>query len=267
LKINLIGSGGSSEIAGHLASLLMRYGHEAWVNSISVEYFDVNVFCGLWYMGWHTLSGQDFYKKPCVALAVGKDVYKNLGSDHDMGFYLMRQNKVLIANEAMREKVLLYNKNVDFWHVPIENEMFQAEKVNPWFIEMADKRDVLLYNLGPDHQDLSRVFKHVKDHPEKRCTLIGKGYQDFVFEELPNLLSVRTVPYQSMVYVYSMHKEYRTYYTRDVDKIGKMACEALLMGLKVYADDEEILHVPSYMFHRTAIPRLISILREVVENV
>lgn len=272
MRVNLIGAGTGSSLTDHLASLLMRAGHEAYVNAIKKDFFDVTVFCGLWHLAWHTNTMQDFYKVPTVALAVGSDVYRDLGQARDMGSYLTRVSKVLIANDAMREKVELYNKNVEFWHMPIDTEMLMSRQV--WLRSRfgrrarfgnVPKRDTLLYCGSPDHQDLERILKYVVDHPGKRCTLLGRGYQDFIMEEYDNLLSIRMVPYYCMPYIYAMHNEYRLYLKREQDIIGAMNCEALYMGLKTYSNDLEITFIPRYMMPEVAMPRLIEILEDVIK--
>jgi len=270
MRVNLIGPPLGGTINSHLVPLFWREGWEAYVNGCPPRAFDLTIFCGLWYID------QRYFDTPCIALAVGSDVYRG---DPGVRLDLLKNVKtVLLADEAMRPYLEPYHKDLRHWHVPIDTEMFKdffsqiehmyvLPKRDVLLIEhmyVLPKRDVLLYCGAPDHQDLNRIMKYIKEHPYRSCTLLGRGYQDGLMEEYPNLLSVRWIPYYSMPYIYYMHSEYRLYLKRKVDHISKMTCEALYMGCRAFSNDKQITAIPSYMLDYNAMPRIMDIIGEVL---
>lgn len=271
MKINLVGAGRGSGLSAHLAPMLWRKGYEAHINCINPLYCDVTLFCGLWHLDWNPHPHHHLYHRPALALAVGSDVYRDLADNlvpRGIGRYIERLEAVLIAHPAMRPYLDRYDVPLIIWHAPIDTDLFDHFKLGRKTLRKElPQRDVLMYCASPDHQDLTRIIAYVEDHPEQQCTLIGRGYQDFIMQDYKNLLSVRYVPPQLMGFYYLMHQEYRGYFHRDEDTIGKMACEALYLGLDTYANDRQIKSIPLYMLPHVALASLDELLKAIVGEV
>ena len=78
MKINLIGAGAGSGLSAHLQPMLLKRGYEAHINSVNIDYFDLNLYCGLWHLDWNTSMRNNPLTIPSIALAVGSDVYRDL---------------------------------------------------------------------------------------------------------------------------------------------------------------------------------------------
>jgi len=242
MKVNLLG------FTFQLASLLWRYGHEAHVDCINSDYFDVTIIGGLWHL---EKAPKD---KPCIALALGSDVYRDtLHLD-----LLMNVDLTLIAHDAMRDHLKYIANKIRVWKMPFDSQSFIYYTFrNPFYIPVTPKRDTLLYCSSFNHQDFNAIVEYIEDNPLKKITILGPAYQDYVGTKHDNVLSIRHVPHGCMPYIYKMHREYRLYYKREVDLASIMTCEALYMGLKAYSNDVEVKEIPSHRFENVAIPQLI----------
>lgn len=247
MRVNLVG------FTFNLPSLLWRYGQEAHANCISKDYFDLTIIGGLWHLEKAPTD------KPCIALAIGSDVYRDtLNLDK-----LMDVDLTLIADEAMRPHLQYLVNNLKVWKMPFDSYLFSR-----YIISYGSNatRDTLLYCNSFNQQDFNKIVEYIEANPLKKITILGKAYQDYVGTKHDNVLSIRHVPHVCMPYIYNMHREYRLYYKRDVDLISIMTCEALYMGLKAYSNDVEIHEIPENRFEDVAIPQLIKYMEEIIDG-
>ena len=248
MKVNLVGS------TFNLGELLWRYGVEAYHNCLNPEFYDLTLIGGLWDLK------EENMQKPCIALAIGSDVYrKDVGIRLDL---LPFVDTVLLAHEAMYPYLTEYIGFIKtaVWKVPFDSKKFLQHKLP---LHQEPSRDTILYCLSPDHCNINDSINFIRENPFKKITILGAGYQDFFMERFPNVVSVRRIPYDSMPKFYRTHRDYRLWYNRK-DLISIMVCEALYMGLKVYGNDEEITKIPVQRFENVAIPKLIKYMEAIL---
>ena len=252
MKVNLVGS------TFNLGELLWRYGVEAYHNCLNPEFYDLTLIGGLWDLK------EENMKKPCIALAIGSDVYrKDVGMRLDL---LKEVDMLLLAHEAMYKFIYPYNfKYIKHavWKVPFDSKMFFQWKPSFQNHGKEPSRDTILYCLSPLHMNPNKYIEFIRENPFKKITFLGPFYQDFLMERFPNVVSVRSVSYNCMAQFYKTHKEYRLFCV-NVDMISIMVCEALYMGLKVYGNDEEITKIPPERFENVAIPKLIKYMEAII---
>lgn len=191
--------------------------------------------------------------KKCVVHFVGSDAFyyaSHSGFRKTMSsFALKSYDQVLYVTEELRRLVRLRG---DVVPIPIDTRMFRPEEHD------GEKRDILYYCAHPHEiYRVDWIIEYAKSHPEKTITVVG-------YDHLLNLPNVKTVPYvayDQMPKIYNWHRCLIRMTTED--GYPKMPYEALLCGLKVFWNGQEITRVPDEMLMENTIPKLTSILESV----
>ena len=255
MKINIIGEPRSIGMPAHLAELLWRYGHQAYLNSLNYDYFDVNMVLGLWYLRPEILHHNN------LIYGCGSDVWANprLAS---LLPYLEQADLMLYGHPDMPTKTGVPGT---YWQLPADTQKFRKSKPNE--IPPKITRDTLIYMPNPVTYNISKVLQYIVEHPQEKITLIGAGFQDIWMADLPpNLLTIRWMPYNLMRNLYLQHHTLRKWLTHKATPTGKMEIEALLCGLKAYLNDKQITEPPKQMLDYNAIPKLLEMIQDVVDD-
>ena len=138
--------------------------------------------------------------------------------------------------------------------IPIDTKLFKKAKYK------GEKRDVLYYCPKPKIYRLDWILRYAKENPNEKITVLGCPYEI----TLPNIKVISRWPYYKMPILYSMHR--RLIRMTIHDGYPKMLYEALLCGLEVIWNNKRITEVPSEMLMENTIPKLLSILKELIFN-
>jgi len=125
--------------------------------------------------------------------------------------------------------------------IPIDTKIFKKIKYK------GKKRDILYYCPKPKIYRLDWIIEYAKEHPRETITILGYPY----LINLPNIKVIPYWPYEKMPILYSMHQRLIRMTTHD--GYPKMPYEA-------------ITQVPPEMLMENTIPKLISILNEILNR-
>jgi len=161
-------------------------------------------------------------------------------------------DEILFVSEEL--KTIMNVKRGMILPIPIDTRLFKKKD------EKVEKRDILYYCPNPKIYRLDWILNYAKHHPDETITIIGP------FKNL-NLSNVEVIPEvhpNQMPSIYHRHRRLVRMTTQD--GYPKMPYEALLCGLKVEWNGQEISEVPSELLMENTIPKLISILSDIMQN-
>ena len=126
---------------------------------------------------------------------------------------------------------------------PIETEEFKR----PELLEVSPERDILYYcPSGPANERIYRlswIIDYAKAHPEETITMIGNIAHPANYDvRLPNVQVVPYVERSEMPIFYRKHR--RLIRMTSEDGLPRMIHEALLCGLSVTFNGEEVKEIP-----------------------
>ena len=127
---------------------------------------------------------------------------------------------------------------------PIELENFKAAALRG----VRPDRDVLYFCPGGETNErlyrLDWILQYARAHPDEKITLIGSQTRPANYSgSLPNVSVIPCVPLSEMPDLYVRHKKLIRMTTED--GLPRMIHEALLCGLKVIYNGEEITQIPA----------------------
>ena len=235
----------------HLCELLVRYGHEAYVNCANLDYFDVTVVLGLWHVR------EELMDNKIVLYGCGSDVWDNPKLDAAIPF-LETADLVLYGHPEMAGRTGVYGR---YWQLPVDtSKFFDISSL----LKPTQKRDTVIYCPSPGTYKLHAVMQYVEDNPKEKITILGGALQDIWMEDMPeNVLSVRSVPYDCMRQLYYNHKKSMKWVSHKATPFSKMDVEAMLCGCRAYSNGAEIKKFPDTMLDSWAIPELIRMLKNI----
>jgi hypothetical protein len=202
----------------------------------------------------------ELMRKKYVIHMVGSDAFRYVNA-HGMrerarkklwDLVLDRSEERFFVTEELRE-IMGYEKGGIFT-IPIDTRIFRKHE------NSGMKRDVLFYCPDPIVYRLDSILDYAKKHPDETVTIVG--YSGSV--SLPNVEVIKSVSYEEMPLLYSRHRRLIRMTTHDGSP--RMPYEALLSGLDVTWNDVKISNVPPETLMENAIPKLISVLREIVDE-
>ena len=126
---------------------------------------------------------------------------------------------------------------------PISTEDFRKAKLTP----STPDRDVLYYCPSGEANEkiyrLAWIVDYARQHPNERITIIGNSSHPANYDlALPN---VEIIPYVERSQMPALYKRHRTLIRMTTeDGLPRMVHEALLAGLKVSYNGEEMTEVP-----------------------
>lgn len=201
---------------------------------------------------------------PSIKLLKKKSLIHIIGSDaftyaHTRGLKkkiwklaLKMYDEILFVTKKLQQLMGL-NRGIVI-PIPIDTKIFRKKRYN------GKKRDILYYCPKPKTYRLKWILQYAKKHPNETITILGYPYSI----NLPNVKVIPYWPYEKMPILYSMHQRLIRMTTHD--GYPKMPYEALLCGLEVLWNGKRITHVPPEMLMENTIPKLISILNEVLNR-
>jgi len=165
---------------------------------------------------------------------------------------LKMYDEILFVTKELQQRMSL--KRGIVIPIPIDTKIFRKIRYN------GEKRDVLYYCPKPKTYRLKWILQYAKEHPNETITIIGYPHE----VKLPNVKVIPQWPYEKMPILYSMHRRLIRMTTHD--GYPKMPYEALLCGLEVLWNSKKITQVPPEMLMENTIPKLISILNEILNR-
>ena len=126
---------------------------------------------------------------------------------------------------------------------PIATETFKASALR----DIMPDRDILYFCPGgktsEDVYRLSWILDYARQHPTETVTLIGSGAHPATYRvDLPNVSVIPFVERSKMPELYRKHRKLIRMTTED--GLPRMISEALLCGLKVIYNGEEVTEIP-----------------------
>jgi hypothetical protein len=126
---------------------------------------------------------------------------------------------------------------------PISTQAFRDAKQ----IETAADRDVLYYCPSGEANEkiyrLSWIVEYARGHPNEKITIIGNSSHPANYQL--DLSNVEIIPYVERSQMPALYKRHRTLVRMTTeDGLARMVHEALLCGLKVIYNGEEMTEVP-----------------------
>jgi len=126
---------------------------------------------------------------------------------------------------------------------PIAVEKFSKSSVDG----PTSKRDVLYYcPSGPANQKIYRldwIIDYAQSHAQEKITIVGNTAHPATYQiDLPNVQIIPYVDYVEMPALYKQHKRLIRMTTED--GLPRMIHEAILSGLKVTFNGEDVTEIP-----------------------
>jgi hypothetical protein len=126
---------------------------------------------------------------------------------------------------------------------PIATKDFQSEQLG----QIHPDRDILYYcPSGKRNSEIYRlpwIIDYAKEHPDEKITILGNSFCPAQYQiDLPNVSVVPYVDRSEMPAFYRRHKKLIRMTTED--GMPRMLSEALLCGLQVVFNGEEVKHIP-----------------------
>lgn len=250
LKILLVGVG--SPNADMVADVLRSAGPDVeWTADVRHPNFrrimKVNMVYGIYLQtcSRYVLTGKLLGKRTILHF-VGSDAYRfaNEKAWHKQIYWravLWASDLVLYVSPHLRELVHRPGIILPF---PIELKSFKAAALRG----VTPDRDVLYFCPGGETNErlyrLDWILQYARAHPDEKITLIGSQTHPANYSaSLPNVSVIPCVPLSEMPDLYVRHKKLIRMTTED--GLPRMIHEALLCGLKVIYNGEEITQIPA----------------------
>lgn len=259
MKISLVGTGN----ARILARQFRYYGTNAYAlapsrwlsNPLNFRGFDI--IYGVYLMDFsNSFPAVELMRKKFVIHIIGSDAFRYVNAHGTRerarkklwDLVLKRSEETFFVTKELKEIVEYKGRIIP---IPIDTRIFRK------YDGSRKKRDILYYCPDPIVYRLEFILDYAKKNPDEAITIVGRCSVN-----LPNVEVIPSVPYHEMPLLYSRHR--RLIRMTIHDGYPKMPYEALLCGLDVLWNGDKITTVPPEMLMENTIPKLISILEDIV---
>jgi hypothetical protein len=230
-----------------------------WISNPS-NYRNFNIIYGVYLMDFcSSFPVVKMLRKKYVIHVIGSDAFRYVNAYSGLeqirkklwDLILNQSEKIFFVTKELM-KIMKWEKG-EVIPIPVDTKMFKKHECS------EKKRDILYYCPDPRIFQQKWIIDYAKKHPNEKITIIGRVGNI----SLPNIQVIPSVPYDKMPVLYNQHRRLIRMTTHD--GYPKMPYEALLCGLEVLWNGEKITKLPPEMLMENTIPKLISILKEMVD--